>query len=94
MTSNTSHKSQQANIYDPLPDGAYIRVLILEPGTLRQPLRCRLKVVNLEDRPDFEAISYVWGRGIKRKKLICNGIRVNITANLLQALLAVRYPSR
>lgn len=93
MTSNTSHKSQQANIYDPLPDGPYTRVLILEPGRLRQPLRCRLKVVNLEERPDFEAISYVWGRGIKRKKVVCNGIRIKITPNLLQALLAVRYPS-
>jgi hypothetical protein len=66
----------------------------LEPGRRRQPLRCQLKIVNLEERPDFEAISYVWGRGIKRKRVICNGTRVKITVNLLQALVAVRHPSR
>lgn len=87
-------QNQQTSIYDPLPEGAYIRLLILEPGRRRQPLRCQLKIVNLEQDPDFEAISYVWGRGIKRKKVTCNGACVKITANLLQALVAVRYPSR
>lgn len=94
MKINAVQQSQQSNIYEPLPDGSYTRVLILEPGRRRQPLRCQLKIVNLEEDPDFEAISYVWGRGTKRKKVICNGVRLKITANLLQALVAVRYPSR
>lgn len=94
MASNSINLHQQLNIYDRLPDGPYIRVLILEPGRRRQPLRYRLKIVNLEDKPDFEAISYVWGRRIKRKKVLCNGTRIRITANLLQALVAVRLPSR
>lgn len=87
-------QQHSASIYDPLPAGPYIRVLILEPGRSRQPIRCRLSTVNLEEDPDFEAISYVWGRGIKRKKIICNDQRVKITANLLQALIALRSPSR
>lgn len=94
MTSSSIYSHQQLNIYEPLPNGPHIRVLILEPGRRRQPIRCRLKIVNLEEKPDFEAISYVWGHGIKRKKVFCNGTRVKITANLLQALIAVRHPSR
>lgn len=94
MKINAVQQSQQTNIYEPLPGGSYTRVLILEPGRRRQPLRCQLKIVNLEEDPDFEAISYVWGCGTKRKKVICNGVRLKITANLLQALVAVRYPSR
>lgn len=94
MASSSIHPRKKINIYDPLPDGAYIRVLILEPGRPRQTLRCCLQIVNLEREPDFEAISYVWGRRVKRKKVLCNGTRVKITANLLQALVTVRHPTR
>ncbi|KAF2025617.1 hypothetical protein EK21DRAFT_76014 [Setomelanomma holmii] len=40
--------------------GLEIRLCILLPGEPDDPLRCEIIHVNLEDEPEFEAVSYTW----------------------------------
>jgi len=53
------------NIYTELsldnPDANQIRLLALFPGELGSRIRCSLIVVPLEDRLQYEALSYSWG---------------------------------
>ncbi|KAF2967756.1 hypothetical protein GQX73_g5838 [Xylaria multiplex] len=92
-----------AQLYDSLPvDEGHIRILDLEPeprhrlqGRARQPvvppLRGTLRIVSLEDRPDFVALSYVWGsKADPPDLLLCNGCKIEITSNCKDALQAVQ----
>ena len=61
--------------YSPLHNESSIRVLQILPAEpkrsttgdfsvdeeLRYPVKCCMKVVDLNDRPDYEALSYTWG---------------------------------
>ncbi|KAL6912736.1 hypothetical protein FSST1_010496 [Fusarium sambucinum] len=49
------------SIYKPLA-AREIRLLVIQPGIFREPLRCILKTVSLDDEPSphFEALSYCW----------------------------------
>ncbi len=61
--------------YSPLPNESSIRVLQILPAEpkrsvagdfsvdeeLRYPVKCCMKVVDLNDNPDYEALSYTWG---------------------------------
>jgi hypothetical protein len=42
-----------------------IRVLVLSPAAESQDLRCDLKVVSLDDKPTYTALSYTWGEPIR-----------------------------
>lgn len=50
--------SHQAFSYGVLPEGAYIRHLLLDPGLEHDPLVCQLVVTHIDTVPDFEALSY------------------------------------
>jgi hypothetical protein len=60
--------------YSPLPNESSIRVLKILPALkrsapepfsvdeeLRYPVKCCMKVVDLNENPDYEALSYTWG---------------------------------
>lgn len=81
------------SLYEPLPEGHFVRVLILEPGHGDQMMFGRLEVVDLDQAPDFEAISYVWGAKRKRRTMFCNNVVTRLTQNLSEALRRVRHPS-
>jgi hypothetical protein len=49
-----------SNVYTPI-QGRTIRLLSLVPGRNNEPIACELFTVDLESRPSYEAISYVWG---------------------------------
>jgi hypothetical protein len=66
--------SPKSYSYEPLPTKTSIRILKVTPepldpgaslGTLKEemkaPIRCQMKVVDLEDGPEYEALSYTWG---------------------------------
>lgn len=74
--------------YAPLPGPTWIRLLSVEPNGVGAVLRCSLRLVNLDQSPEFTALSYTWtkdlewGRGLRSvaKDAIwkyMNGQRVN-----------------
>ncbi|GAB1314741.1 hypothetical protein MFIFM68171_04951 [Madurella fahalii] len=49
--------------YDALPNATSIRVLdVIESGPTK--VRCRMRVVDLDDEPTFAALSYTWGNPV------------------------------
>lgn len=81
--------------YELLPDGPFIRYLILHPaGADTDPLACTIRTAHVDEIPPFEAISYVWGVPVKDHRINCNGGVTHITANLRDALRRVRLPDR
>lgn len=81
------------SIYQPLPRGHFTRVLVLEPGIGNQMIFGKLEVIDIDDNPDFEAISYVWGSRKKQRTIFCNKVAIKITQNLYEALRRIRNPS-
>ena len=74
-----------------LPKGAYIRYLLLEPGSNQDPLVCQLLVTHIDAAPPFEALSYPWGHPEKVAQLDCLGRQaLGITASLEELLRRVR----
>ncbi|KAF7510992.1 hypothetical protein GJ744_005538 [Endocarpon pusillum] len=56
-----------------------------------EPIICGLDPVNLDDRPAFHALSYVWGvKSVKPNVVHCNGSMVEVTDNCYSALLHLR----
>ena len=69
-TPNVSRISYEPYKYTPLPNSSSIRLLELPHGGDPRPnvricgqylIQCRLKAVDLDDKPDYEALSYTWG---------------------------------
>ncbi|KAF1815964.1 hypothetical protein P152DRAFT_455687 [Eremomyces bilateralis CBS 781.70] len=90
--------------YEPLNQPAAFRLLLLEPGKDEDAITCKLQIHHLsasyplsmpkDSTPPFEAISYVWGSADLIHTIECNEKPLRITANLRQALLLLRCPSR
>jgi hypothetical protein len=75
--------------YQPLRSGE-TRVLVLEPGHDKDPVRCHLNHVSLTDNPKFEAVSYVCGDPNVTRDVICSGKMIPIYVNLYSALEQLR----
>lgn len=72
-----------------------IRVLDIalaeRPGDTTEEIFSRLRVVDLDSKPLFEALSYVWGRRPDGSStIVCNNKRINVTRNCFSALQALR----
>ena len=79
----------------PLPPALNsIRLLELAPPTDQSDheLHGTLSVANLDDRPAFTALSYVWGQSDGRTDctVLCNNCVIEITPNCRDALLTLR----
>ena len=71
-----------------------IRLLHVLPGEPGSPISCDLSIASLSDKPQYEALSYVWGSR-KNKGCIClRNKKIKVTTNLLSALDAIRLPDR
>lgn len=90
--------SAEGKPYAPLPDGQSIRMLILEPGELADPLKGRLEVTSIDSAGNYEALSYVWGTSNQSGNIsIANGDNewpVDLTASLKETLLRLRFTDR
>ena len=64
----------------------------MQPAAERQPLSCSLSIVSLENKPDYETLSYVWGDPSLVNEIIADGSVINITKNLRTALWYLRSP--
>lgn len=82
----TSQQAEERLIWKPLPPGDFIRCLILQPGLSDAPLHGKLKVFKLDQNPQYEAISYVWGSGVRSQTFVCDGKLTHITESLSTAL--------
>ncbi|KAF7185101.1 Heterokaryon incompatibility protein 6, OR allele [Pseudocercospora fuligena] len=70
-----------------LEDEKSTRVLELAPSKRRDaPLVCRLFEISLARPPQYEAISYVWGKNNQTSSILCNKRRLPITASCDAAL--------
>ncbi|KAK9424456.1 putative Heterokaryon incompatibility domain-containing protein [Seiridium unicorne] len=73
----------------PLPDDAdSIRLLYLRPAARNDDrIECSLRVVKLSEKPQFVALSYVWGApAIGSHVISCNNIPTPVTENCWDAL--------
>lgn len=75
----------------PLPTPRSIRLLTILPGKRSDIVQCTLRVVDLEDDPPYEALSYVWGNPDPPSRILCNGKSFRVTPNLGAALQHLRY---
>lgn len=82
-----------ALLYTSIPKD-HIRLLHLQPGSGKAVIEAYLDTVPLNAAGEYEALSYVWGKKIKRRAIKCNGMMVNSTENLAIAIKHLRYPDR
>ncbi|KAH7356432.1 heterokaryon incompatibility protein-domain-containing protein, partial [Rhexocercosporidium sp. MPI-PUGE-AT-0058] len=66
-----------------------LSILPEKRGTI---IECTLEVVNLDVKPAYEALSYVWGPINPPVTILCNKHPVEVTPNLGAALQRLRYP--
>ena len=81
--------------HDPLDSHRSFRLLSLAPSPdLSSPLLCNLLHASFEDvigiRPNYEALSYVWGSPTGTIPLVVNGKELLITPNCDEALRYLR----
>jgi hypothetical protein len=76
------------------PQNPMIRVLELFPGTGEKGdlLRCTLLHVSLSDNPEYDAVSYCWGRSPERRFILCDEALLDVTENLSALLFRLRLP--
>lgn len=77
--------------YQKLTGGDDIRVLVLSPGNISDPVQCRLEQVSLFTKPKYETISYSWGDPSKKCPINCEGKTIQVTFNLNSALQHFRH---
>lgn len=82
------------SIYEPLPEGGFIRVLVLQPGSHGDEVVCHLEAQSYESPKKYSAISYVWGDRSAIDTIRCNGVPTSITKNLADALRRFRSPQK
>ncbi|KAH7417001.1 heterokaryon incompatibility protein-domain-containing protein [Cadophora sp. MPI-SDFR-AT-0126] len=96
MALQYSSLEDEASVYSnlPLPDPRSIRILNILPGRFGDIVECTLEVVDLNaaEKPQYEALSYVWGPIGPPVMIKCNSQAVKVTPNLGAALQRIRYP--
>ncbi|CAJ0555024.1 Ff.00g135370.m01.CDS01 [Fusarium sp. VM40] len=63
-----------------------IRLLTLLPGEPGSPLVGNLKTVSLNDKPQYEALSYTWGSSDVKYDMTIDGLGLSVGHNLRKAL--------
>jgi hypothetical protein len=67
-----------------------IRLLSLKPGAWNEGIECMLSTVSLDDRPVYEALSYVWGSLSAMTSITIDGVVTSTTINAASALRRLR----
>jgi hypothetical protein len=80
--------------YEPLMTETSFRVFELLPGSEADAITGKLRAVDWDDFPQYEAISYAWGDPTQKVPVIVDGARVDITVNLETGLKHLRYEDR
>lgn len=85
---------ENAGVYEPLLSQRHIRLLNLLPGIGDDPICISLRAVSLDDEPEYEAVSYVWGDPNVTETIICNDAVVSVRKNLYLALQRFRHAEK
>ena len=83
--------------YSPFASQRSIRTLVLLQNASRHaPVEVRLCEVDLDTKPNYEALSYVWDpfRTGNRAAISCDGTIIEVTENCEMALRYLRYSNR
>ena len=83
--------SENLFAYPTLAEACTTRLLILEPGSFQEDLKCQLKCVTELDEHQYEALSYFWGKAPGTIIESSSGKRIQITANCEAALRRIRH---
>ncbi|RDW65565.1 hypothetical protein BP5796_10257 [Coleophoma crateriformis] len=89
----TSHCDlmHQQYVYPALPaDGNTIRVINILPGSANEKIACTVQHIQLNQEPQYEAISYCWGDPSPYGEILCDGKLLTIAKSLYMALLQIR----
>ncbi|SPO07270.1 uncharacterized protein DNG_09964 [Cephalotrichum gorgonifer] len=76
--------------YTPISKPGQIRLLSIEPGLETDLIRCSLAPAQLDEHPEYEALSYCWGDPSITHVISCNGKELGIPKNLYGALRSLR----
>ena len=78
-------------IWSPLKqERGEIRLLTLCPGNFEQDIQCKLRIVSLDQHPNYVALSYCWGDPNDRATISLNEQDHPVTSSLATALRYVR----
>lgn len=78
-------------LYQPLTRPDEIRLVKILPGSRTSPIRCELHSAILGPyAPKYVALSYCWGNATHKTWVSCNGQRLGLTKDLLNALRRLR----
>ena len=80
--------------YQRIPDENVVRILTLGPGRWDDRLVGSLDFVDLEEDPEYEAISYTWGDPLRCREMLLDGKVFPLTQSLSDALRTVRLVDR
>lgn len=80
--------------YSRLEGARGIRLLVLQPGRISDEISCTLKIVSLDERPSFEALSYTWGDPAEKRPIQCGNGSLYVTVNLYSTLRHLQYMYR
>jgi hypothetical protein len=81
-------------IYHPLLTPTSFRVLELLPGSREDRISFHLRVEDFENPPDYEAISYCWGKSSAKIPATCDDKLLEITPSLRDGLAQMRLPDK
>jgi hypothetical protein len=81
-------------IYSHLPSSSFVRLLELKSGSGEDAIRADLRPVNLQDKPEYEALSYVWGREPPNDSITVQDHAFATRPNLIAALRRLRLPNQ
>ncbi|EAT79754.2 hypothetical protein SNOG_12954 [Parastagonospora nodorum SN15] len=76
------------------PTQREIRVLDLLPGNTGDQIECKVRIISLDGKEQYEALSYVWGERSTPKEIVASGQNVSVTENLYAALERLRNPQQ
>lgn len=80
-------------IYQPLGHHE-IRLIVLQPAKWNSAIKCHLITKSLNEGPEYQALSYIWGDPKALRPISLQGTLVQITRNLESALRHLRYEDR
>jgi ankyrin repeat protein len=78
--------------HQPLPDASnYVRLLVLDAaGPDEEIISGTLKIVCLDDSPQYVALSYAWGEPKFDYRIVCDGCEMLVTGGLYGAMRRLR----
>jgi hypothetical protein len=81
--------TKATSIYSPLSDSNEIRLLDLQPRRPGEGIKCITRHVKLSEKPQYEALSYMWGPK-EHRQIEIDGAIVEVRHDLWDALLELR----